>query len=315
MNIGLEVLNSGVRAVPSMEQMFDQYIACEKLVADTNRFSDYGDQLFTAFDNVMSLGKVAAKYNSNESLAVINSLVGAEFGGTFSAVEAQGALKSIWTKIKEFFSKIWSWIKTFFYRILNFFGGAKKRLQAMLKDYKNAKSGSKPWSYKGFDFAKGTETINDIREYITMVGNVKDFAAKVKAANNEAALSSNLGQRMEASNTADELIAQYVKKLNAKQTEHKVKSINEATQVIEGAIKAIDATEPIKKYVESCYTEWSKAVAEQEKKNPNDPKAVKWCKDGQKAMGNLIKGCNTINSCIMRSAASVMANGKFKADK
>ena len=299
MNIGLEVLNGNkVNAVPSMEQMFDQYIACEKLVADTNRFSDYGDQLFTAFDNVMSLGKVAAKYNSSEALDVINSLVGQEFGGTFSAVEAQGALKSIWTKIKEFFAKIWEWIKTFFYRVLNFFGGAKGRLQAMLKEYDKAKTGSKAWSYKGLDFAGNAEAVGEIRDFIVICQKTK------KDADNGLQVAGTVG-----------LIEDYLKKLNAKPKVHKVASINDAKKVISGAIAAIDAVEPIKKFMGDAHQAAGGAVAKLEKEDPNKPEAIKAAKANQQAIAKLVKGCNGINSIVMRSVASVMANGKFKADK
>jgi len=288
MDIGLEVLNRGkVTAVPSMEQMFDQYVSCEKLIADTNRFSDYGDQLFTAFDNVMSLGRVAAKYNSTESLAVLNSLVGKEFGGSFEAEEVKGAAKSIWQKIGEFFAKIWEWIKTFFYRILNFFGGADKRLAKMEADYKALKGDCQPWKFKGINFLNaGSKENAKVEKSLAILDKLTDEAHV---------------------NEQKSVIFQRMEKAMA---DVEVKDKSAALTVIGECRGALAESKSVKAAAEAEYNNAKQAV-----KRAEGEQNIKAAKLAQKKAAATVAITNRGISILMRTVASVMANGKCREKK
>ena len=308
MNIGLEVLRTNSGVVFYSEQLLGEYVSCENLCASTERFTAYGDQLFETFDNVISLRRTAKKFNSQESLNVINDLVAAEFGGAFSVRASEEAAESIWTKIKNFFARIWDWIKTFFNRILNFFMGAENRLNALkgkliafakkgvaadgsLQSTDGVKKGLQPW-----------RPLVELASITICIENPKKATAKGKAAKELA--------QLKAATSEVEAMCKVLKSLTLKESTAEIKTVDASVKFIEALVKAIGEVKNTKRDAEAMYQACKGVASQAEKEN-----AIDKAKEVMKTANAVVKCCNIGMNILMRIAAHTMAHCKPVAKK
>lgn len=148
LSIGLEALKAynGNNTVVNTEASYADFMESSAALEDQ---INYGEKLFTAFENLCAIRKTVKRYGFTKSL---ESLIGNSLGSTTAAIstEAEDGAKGVWQKIVDWFKKIWRYIADFFAKLFNTRRGMMlkiKKLTDNLKDYEFS-------SFKGIDVAE-----------------------------------------------------------------------------------------------------------------------------------------------------------------
>ena len=267
LNIGLEVLNGKTKTV-STESILEGYISCENFFSNTDAMTDYADQLFTAFDNLVSLGRTASKYKSTESLAVINALVKDDFHGNFSLEAVAGYTDTVWGKIKAFFAKVWNWIKMFFQRIISLFSNTENRLAKLkgrVQEYRNNNEGIAEWRYIGLPVDKLGSIAADYTKFCNSIA-LLDDVAKAKEKLNETFRGTS-----DAPNSGMNTDASFGKSIL-------VKNAQQSLDIIGAIEKAFAAARPLQTAAERDLAADKKKVEELSGKKEDNADAIKEAK-------------------------------------
>lgn len=301
LNIGLEVLsgrNTTKSGVVSMESILEQYTSCEEFFSNTDRMCSYGDQLFTAFDNIISLGKAACKYGkSTEGLAVINELVKNDFHGCFSIEVAQGYADTLWGKIKAFFAKIWNWLKMFFQKIISLFSNTKDRLiklRVALEALQKKSAKIKEWRYIGI---KPVEMKLVERHHL--------FLDKLNACKDAEAVDTLISGYFKGDDTRRGVNAS-----GSFEESTIVRDINGSLAIINPTIKMLDDVGDLKKDAEKSYNA-AKNKAENMSKKATEADVIAAKLEMKKTSGE-VKWLTKMGKAATRSAMSILANCKAK---
>ena len=304
LNIGLEVLNGRTNTAASAEDILNAYVDCESFFSASDNMTAYADQLFTAFENLLSLGKTAMKFKgSNEALSVINALVKEDFGGKFSMEAVAGYTDTVWGRIKAFFAKIWNWIKMFFQRIISIFANAETRL-AKLEGKLNSfdKGEMREWRYIGLPDAKLISIETDFRS----------FESALRTADDKEKVGNALAEAFKGTESDRD------SGMNAQASFGKsilVTSVDKAKGLIKNVRLAFGKVRNLQSDVTKSYNDRKKVVDNLMKEDKPDADAVKAANLEVYKVNTQTKYLTKLGKLITRSAMSILANCKVAAKK